>query len=379
MSIACDHLMTARPGPPTPLASLAPMLPLPSMERIVEVAARHGIDHVGVAAADVLTQTRATLHERKAAGLHDGMQFTYRNPDRSTDPCRAVPGARSVLVAARAYLSADDPPRPASSSPGVSARVARYAWVDHYAALRTGLQAMADEIVAAGHRAQVFADDNSMVDRAIAHRAGVGWFGKNANLLIPGAGSWFVLGSIVTTAEYEPSRAPAADGCGTCVRCIDGCPTGAIVAPGVIDGARCLSWILQKPGPIPVEYRVAIGDRIYGCDDCQDVCPITVRLGRRSTMVLDTASDVQAYVDVLELLDLDDATIEARHGRWYIAGREMRWLRRNALIVLGNTAEPSDRAVTEMLQRYSDHDDPILAEHATWALVRLSDRAGATA
>ena len=162
---------------------------------------------------------------------------------------------------------------------GPHARVGRYAWIDHYAPLRAGLRAVAKSIRRADERAVAFADDNSMVDRAIAHRAGLGWFGKNANLLLPGVGSWFVLGSIVTTAAYEPTAAAVADGCGTCTRCIDGCPTGAIIAPGMIDAGRCLSWILQKPGTIPLEWREPIGDRIYGCDDCQDVCPISVRLG----------------------------------------------------------------------------------------------------
>ncbi len=346
---------------------------LPTIGRIEELVAPHGITHVGVASADVLDNARATLHERKERGLHDGMQFTYRNPDRSTDPRRAVADARSVIVAARPYLTEVDPE---PSVDGVAARVGRYAWVDHYAELRRGLRSAAAEIEAAGYRSHVFADDNSLVDRAIAHRAGLGWFGKNANLLVPGAGSFFVLGSIITTAEYAPNEAPASDGCGSCVRCIDGCPTAAIVAPGVIDGARCLSWVLQKPGPIPLEFRVAVHDRIYGCDDCQDVCPISVRLGRRNTIRIDMAEhDVQAHVDVLELLDLDDATIEERYGRWWIAGREMRWLRRNALVVVGNVADPSDRTVRSVVERYRSHDDPILAEHAVWADARLDRRA----
>ncbi len=181
------------------------------------------------------------------------MGFTYRDPDRSTDPTRAVAGARSVIVAARPYLTDADPVRPTPAA-GPYARVGRYAWVDHYAPLRSALRDVCRRIRRADHRAVAFADDNSIVDRAVAHRAGLGWYGKNANLLLPGAGSWYVLGSIVTTATYEPATEPVADGCGTCRRCIDDCPTGAIVAPGVIDARRCLSWILQKPGTIAEEY-----------------------------------------------------------------------------------------------------------------------------
>lgn len=347
--------------------------PVPTIAEIEQIVAPHGITRVGVASADILEETRAILHERKGRGLHDGMQFTYRNPDRSTDPRRALPDARSVIVAARPYLTDSDPSRPGT---GVPTRVGRYAWVDHYEPLRVGLRAAAQVLRAAGHRALVFADDNSLVDRAVAQRAGLGWFGKNANLLVSGAGSFFVLGSIVTDATYEPNDTPAPDGCGSCVRCLEACPTGAIVASGVIDAGRCISWILQKPGPIPVEFRIAVDDRLYGCDDCQDACPISVRLGQRNMIDLDVEDEaVQAFVDAIELLGLDDATIEARHGRWWIAGREMRWLRRNALVVIGNRADPSNREARTVLERYRSDLDPVLAEHAVWADARLDERA----
>jgi epoxyqueuosine reductase len=350
---------------------------LPSIDDVRALLADHGVTHVGVSSADVLVETRAALHERRAAGLHGGMGFTYRNPDRSTDPARAVAGARSVIVAARPYLTVDDPPPPtagAGQGSGATARVGRYAWVDHYGPLRAGLREVARRIRRADHRAVAFADDNSVVDRAVAHRAGLGWYGKNANLLLPGAGSWFVLGSIVTTAEYEPAAAPVGDGCGTCTRCIDECPTGAIVAPGVIDANRCLSWILQKPGSIPPEYRAAIGDRIYGCDDCQDACPISVRLGPRTAVALD--GPVDAWIDALDLLDTGDESLDRRFAHWYIADRDLRWVRRNALVVVGNVGDPGDARVHRVIDHYRAHIDPILAEHAVWAAERLAARAG---
>ena len=250
--------------------------PLPTWEEITEIAAEHGIAHLGVAPADVLERARAALLERRDAGLHADMGFTYRNPERSTEPRRAVEHAPSIIVAARPYRAVDEPARPA----GAQARVGRYAWVDHYAPLRTGLRAIVTRIRRADHRAVAFADDNSVVDREVAYLGGLGWFGKNANILIPGAGSFFVLGSVVTTAEY-PVGEPVADGCGTCRRCLDGCPTGAIVAPGVVDANKCLAWLAQRPGTFPVEYREALGDRLYGCDDCQEVCPPSVRLGEK--------------------------------------------------------------------------------------------------
>ena len=163
---------------------------MPTWSELVALAREHGIEHLGVAPAAELTRARAAIDDRKRRGLDGAMGFTYRNPARSTDPQQAVPGAESILVAARSYLDDGDRPRPA----GAQARVARYAWVDHYAPLRAGLKAVALRLRAAGERAVVFADDNSVVDREVAYLGGLGWFGKNANLLVPGAGSWFVLG-----------------------------------------------------------------------------------------------------------------------------------------------------------------------------------------
>ena len=271
-----------------------------------------------------------------------------------------------MLVAARSYLADEDPPRPAD---GVAARIARYAWVDHYAPLREGLRTMARRLRTAGERAVAYADDNAIVDREVAHRAGLGWFGKNANLLVPGAGSWFVLGCVITTASYVPAEHPVADGCGPCHRCLDACPTAAIVAPGVVDANRCLAWVLQRPGAIPLELREAVGDRLYGCDDCQEACPPTVHLGRRHTRPLPAGA--QPWVDALEVLAADDATLLERHGRWYIAGRDPRWLRRNALVILGNVGDARTPGVAAAIERHRLGDDDVLAEHAAWAAERL--------
>jgi epoxyqueuosine reductase len=345
--------------------------PLPTWDEIVALGAEHGLTHMGVAPAGVLQRARTALHERKEAGLHAGMGFTYRNPDRSTDPGRAVAGARSIIVAARPYRATDEPARPE----GAQARVGRYAWVDHYEPLRDGLRAITRRLRKADHRAVLFADDNSIVDREVAHLAGIGWFGKNANILVPGAGSYFVLGCVVTTAEY-PVGAPLDDGCGACRRCLDGCPTGAIVAPGVVDARRCLAWLVQQPGTFPIEFRESLGDRLYGCDDCQEVCPPTVRLGERHRIPLDGDRPPQAWIDVLDLLDATDDELIARHGRWYLADREPRWWRRNALVVLGNVAGDLTGAHLERarhtLDRYRAHPDAVLAEHADWAADRLA-------
>lgn len=345
-----------------------------------------GLDEVGVCDASILERARQELHRRKNAGLSDTMQFTYRNPDRSTDPARTVSGAKSILVGARSYhvehsrsnVGWDSETDRGGRREEVWARVAKYAQYDHYAALRTGLEAMARVLRESGHSAVVLADENNLVDREVAWRAGLGWFGKNANVLLPGAGSWFVLGSVVTSAELEPHGTPMPDGCGNCRRCIDACPTGAIVSEGVIDARRCLAWLVQKPGVFPFEYRQDLGDRLYGCDDCQDSCPVTVRLGPshssqgRIFESVSRADFTGSAVDVLDILESDDADIMKKFGRWYIPERDPVWVRRNALIILGNVASiPMTVRVEAVLERYLHSDDPYLRAHALWSARRV--------
>jgi epoxyqueuosine reductase len=260
------------------------------------------------------------------------------------------------------------PPGVLPSAP--SGRVARYAWEDHYTPLRSALTVVARELEAAGWRCRVLADDNALVDREAAYRAGIGWYGKNANLLLPGRGSWFVLGSVVTDAPLATDARPLADGCGSCTRCIDGCPTGAIVAPGVVDARRCLAWLLQADGPFPRDHRVALGDRIYGCDDCQEVCPPNHRADRVDPGT-EATPGAQPVVTLLDMLAADDDELMARYGRWYIPRREARYLRRNALVVLGNVADARDPAVVAALRRALADVDPLVRAHAVWATRRL--------
>jgi len=344
--------------------------------RVLAAAAIAGIDAAGVGDASAMHDTRAVLEERKRRGLHGGMQFTYRNPARSTDPGQTLPGARSMVVGARRYAapvgvgpagSAESAAELRPRSP--AAVVARYAVDDPYAPLRAGLEQVADELRAAGWAARVLADDNALVDRAAAHRAGIGWFGKNTNLLLPGQGSWFVLGAVLTDAWLDPAPAPADDGCGTCRRCLDGCPTEALVAPGVLDARRCLAWLVQTDGEFPRPFRRALGRRIYGCDECQEVCPPN-RDPRRSR-----ADDHEAELDVCWLLEADDDELVDRIGHWYIPRRDLRFVRRNALVVLGNSGAQCAAAdawerVDALLARYL-RDDDLLARHATWAALEL--------
>ena len=330
--------------------------------QLVSLGIAAGLHRVGITGADVLHRAREVLTERKSLGLHNEMQFTYRNPTRSTDPTSTMPTARSIIVGARSYAT-EMPIKPDQ----ISARIARYAWADYYKQLREGLAQIASQLRADGWRAIILADDNSIVDREVAYQAGLGWYGKNANLLIEGAGSYFVLGSVITDAPLEPSTKTVEDGCGSCRRCIDNCPTQAIVAPGVVDARKCLAWLLQKPGVFDSAYRIALGDRLYGCDDCQEVCPPTVR----HAIVEEQNGRTQAWASVMSVLNLDDKTLLENFKAWYISDRDPKWLRRNALIILGNVANASDQDTQNILKRYLVDRDPILRAHAVWAAGRL--------
>ncbi len=363
---------------------------------LVDVATRAGLVALGVAGAGVFADTRRHLVERRAAGLAGGMQFTFRNPERSTDPGRIVPGARSLVVGALAYAHPTPPAAPAPGpTPGACrqpvGQVAAVASADHYGALRRALAEVASLLSGAGWRAVVVADENSLVDRAAARRAGLGWFGRNSLLLVRGAGSWCVLGSVVTDAPLTPGPLflprpaggrpvpvpePHAAGCGRCTRCLEACPTGALVAPGVVDARRCLAWVLQAPGPVPARLRAAAGTRLYGCDDCQVTCPVNLTADRHHPASAPSGAGRGTgpgpEVDLLGVLGATDGELLDRFGRWYLPGRDPGVLRRNALVALGN-AGVGTAAVRAAIARYEAGDDQLLAEHARWARARLDD------
>jgi epoxyqueuosine reductase len=194
----------------------------------------------------------------------------------------------------------------------------------------------------------------------------VGFYGKNTLLITRHHGSWVVLGTVVTTAEIERSSPLALD-CGSCTRCIDACPTGALDEPGVLDSTKCLSYWSQAPAPVPVEYRGAMGSYVYGCDICQDVCPWNRGTEkRRSGAAL--PEDAEPIVSLLEWLEAEDDDLRRRYDRLYFPRNDPRYLRRNALIAAGNSGEA---ALVPAIERWSESDDELLSEHADWALERL--------
>lgn len=331
-------------------------------QRIARVLDGAGCVGHGVAAADPFPEARVALEEAVGSGRSAGLAFTFRHPELATHPGRSFPRARSLVVAAHAYVPASGdpgPPRP------LTARIARFATSDHYAPLRSALGAVADLLRGAGHRAEVLVDDNRLVDRAAAMRAGVGWFGKSTMVLVPGSGPWVLLGSVVTDAVLPPT-APMRRTCGTCTACIPACPTGAIVAPGVLDARRCLAAVLQSPGWIPRELRRAVGDRLYGCDDCLDACPPGDRLR------LGAASG--GRVDLIPLLRLTDDALRARFPHFFVPRQDGRWLRRNALVVLGNSG---GRDALPVLADHADRPDPMIRGHAAWALGEIGGEVAA--
>ena len=348
------------------------------LARVQRAGADAGLDALGVTDVSPFIEERHAISERKAAGLHAGMWFTYGRPERSTTPAAILAGARSVVVCARTYRPPDERGAPDDAPwAGVRGSVAAYVATDAYGALREGLERVSEVLHSSGFEAVAVYDDNRLVDRAAAARAGLGWLGRNTMLLSRELGSWTVLGSVVTTAELAIPGEVEPDGCGTCRRCQVACPTGALDTAGVLDANRCLAWLIQAPGAFPTEFRVALGDRLYGCDDCQVVCPFNDPATGRSEsrpVAVSLGSPRAArssYVDVVEMLRMTDDTLMATFGHWYIPRRRPEYLRRNALVVLGNVGDPDSAATEDVLRRSLASPSAVVAGHAVWAARRL--------
>ena len=321
------------------------------------LAVQLGLDAVGAAPAEPYEETERHIRERRARGLFARMRFTMAQPEVSCHPESLVPGARSVVSAALSYYA----PGP-DAQPG-EGRLPRYTWSDRYAELRSKLEQLGERL---GGEYRVLVDENQHVDREGASRGGVGFYGKNTLLITRRHGSWVVLGTVVTTAEIERS-APLDLDCGSCTRCIDACPTGALDDPGVLDSTKCLSYWSQAPGAVPAEYREEMGSYVYGCDICQDVCPWNrgTEKRRAGSGLPEDAEPVVSLVDWLESADDD---LRARYDRLYFPRNDPRYLRRNALIAAGNSG---DIRLVPAVERWSESEDDLLREHAEWALERL--------
>ena len=352
------------------------------LEKIRQAASDAGLDALGVTDVAPFEDERKAIIERKDAGLHAGMWFTYGRPERSTTPAAILAGARSIVTCARSY----PPPAEHIGDAGPvhranRAAVAGYVATDAYGELREGLETVSDVLRSHGFEARVVYDDNRLVDRAAAARAGLGWLGRNTMLLSRELGSWTVLGSVVTTALLPVATDVQLDGCGTCRRCQSACPTGALDESGVLDANRCLAWLLQAPGAFPPEYRDALGDRIYGCDDCQVVCPyndpVSGPSGSRRhsppqpTELSGGRGMRSDSVGIAGLLGMTDDDLMDAFGHWYIPRRRPEYLRRNALVVLGNVGDPAEPGITDVLRQALASPSAVIASHAVWAARRL--------
>ncbi len=335
---------------------------LPRLRKeLFDTAMRAGASGVGVCATEPFAPVHDDLIRRRGDGMAATLHFTYDDPDVATDVTRSFPWARRLVVVAWPYLPTAGSPGPALPGTG---RIARFATADHYQPLRGILDELASLMRGAGFRAEWLSDDNRLVDRAAAVRAGVAWWGKNTMALAPAVGPWTLLGSVVTDAEIDVST-PMERDCGTCAACLPACPTGALVGPGVLDARLCLAHWAQAPGVLPAELRAPMGDRIYGCDDCIEACPPGARLLERSEAVS------VGRVDLLALLARTDAELLEEFAHFYVPRHQARYLRRNLLVALGNAGGVEAEAVAI---GYLGHPDWLLRGHAAWAVGRLGGR-----
>ena len=328
-------------------------------QRLDAIARDHGCAGLGVTTAEPFDGVASTMEARRADGLSADLGFTYTDPEVAGDVGKTYSWARRIVSVAHPYVPGT---AAGTSREPETVGIARFAETDHYLPLRTALDAIAATLEGEGHRTAVFADDSRLADRAAAVRAGVGWWGKSTMVLVPGAGPWVLLGSVATDAELPIDREMRRS-CGTCVACMPACPTGAIVAPGVLDANRCLAYWLQSPGVIPVELREAVGDRLYGCDDCLTACPP----GHRA---LEQSIDLPVRPQIRHILGADDQTLLARYGHFYLPGRRPRILRRNALVAAGNDSSADLR---DLVIGFLGHPDWLLRAHAAWSAGRFPD------
>jgi epoxyqueuosine reductase len=329
-----------------------------------------GFQKIGIAGVD-LAQDERLLDAWLAAGRHGEMRYMARHGAMRARPAQLVPGTLRVVSARMDYLPPDATEPEAVLADPALAYVSRYALGrDYHRILRPRLAKLAARLAAvagsAGYRA--FTDSAPVLEKALARDAGLGWIGKHTNLLDRHDGSWFFLGEVFTDLPL-PVDAPVSSHCGSCTACIDVCPTQAITGPWQLDARRCISYLtIELDGPIPVEFRAAIGNRIYGCDDCQLVCPWN-RYAKLSSEPDFRARHGLDHASLLELFAWTEAQFLERTAGSAIhrIGHE-RWLR-NLAVALGNA--PATPEVIEALEARLEHASPLLREHVEWALSRL--------
>lgn len=334
-------------------------------------------------------ESREHFQRWLAAGQHGEMGYLARNASKRVDPELVLAEAKSVICLAVSYAGKDEAvsgQRSAVSkgqdasllktenfklNTGTVARYARYA--DYHDVLAAPLRQLTEFVNQLGGpdtRSLWYVDTGPLLERDLAQRAGLGFAGKHTNLISRRLGNWFFLAEIITTLELAPD-APEKNRCGSCTRCITACPTQAITAPFQLDARRCISYLtIELKGSIPVEFRAAIGDRIYGCDDCLAACPWN-KFAQEGKLMRDHARTDLAQPDLLELLALDDAGFKRRFTGTPMLRTKRRGLLRNVCVALGNVA---DHSALPALDKASTDPEPIIAEHARWAIAQIKSR-----
>ena len=343
-------------------------------QMIDRLAREAGFDLVAVSDASEFTDDREKALERINAGLMDGLAwYTSGRVNRGANPEALLPGARSIVSLGWNYYVPD-----ASGDAAGHGRVARYARGRDYhrvmkRRMRQLVRGIAEEL-GEGFAARWFVDDGPMLDRAAASRAGLGWFGKNGNILTPTLGSWVLLGQIITDLDL-PADAALMKTCGACTRCIPACPTDAIVAPYVVDNQRCISYLtIEHKGAIPRELRAAMGTWVFGCDICQDVCPVN-RKARQTEDPNFGRRDLSG-LELVELLEMGEAEFADRFAGTPIMRAKWIGMQRNACIALGNAGDP--RAIPALATALREAA-PLVRSHAAWSLGRIGGELAASA
>ncbi len=317
---------------------------------------------------------QAWLNQRR----HGEMAWLERNADKRCEPQLVLAGAKSVVCLAVSYGhdAGREPqnPAPTPHSPAHTGLVARYAQFQDYHDLLAerlkSLTAFVNDCGGPESRSLWYVDTGPILERDLAQRAGIGFVGKHTNVISRRLGNWIFLAEILTTLELEPD-APEQNRCGTCTRCLTACPTQAITAPFQLDARRCISNLtIELKGAIPVELRPLIGNRIYGCDDCLAVCPWNRFARAGSLMQTHARTDLQTP-DLIELLRLDAAGFKARFAGTPILRTKRRGLLRNVCVALGNVG---DETALPALEQASRDAEPLIAEHARWAIEQIESR-----
>jgi epoxyqueuosine reductase len=317
--------------------------------------------------------TGARLDAWLQAGRHGEMHWLAKNAAKRIDPQQVLPGVRSVIVVALNYGTSGTPPSAFRLPPsaGVVARYARHQ--DYHEVMGGRLRQLAQfvsEQGGEGTRALGYVDTGPVLERDFAERAGVGFIGKHTNVISRQFGNWLLLGEILTTLELEPD-APEKNRCGHCTRCLAACPTQAITAPFQLDARLCISYLtIELKGSIPVELRPAIGNRIFGCDECLEACPWN-RFAAESRLMKQHQRSELAAPDLLELLALDEAGFRVRFAGTPLLRAKRRGLLRNVCVALGNVGGPE---ALPALERAASDPEPLIAEPARWAVQQIRQR-----